>query len=193
MKSRRLHTLGYSVEGRPIELWSDPAGPNGTLIIGGVHGDEPGSIDLVREFAPPVGNPVALLPLANPDGFARASRYNARGVDIKYLHLGGIVNFTDVGYAVPYFGMTIGATQFSPDETGLDDETKLSFSAGGGVKVPITDHFGVRFDARAFVTLLDSDGSIFCASGEGGAGCAIKAKSDTFVQYTATLGFVASF
>ena len=114
-------------------------------------------------------------------------------MDIKYLHLGGIVNFTDVGYAVPYFGMTIGATQFSPDETGLDDETKLSFSAGGGVKVPITDHFGVRFDARAFVTLLDSDGSIFCASGEGGAGCAIKAKSDTFVQYTATLGFVASF
>jgi hypothetical protein len=53
------------------------------LIIGGVHGDEPGSIDLVREFAPPGTNPVALLPLLNPDGFARASRYNARGVDIN--------------------------------------------------------------------------------------------------------------
>ena len=78
-----LHTLGYSVEGRPIELWSRPAGPNGTLIIGGIHGDEPGSIDLVREFAPPRTHPVALLPLANPDGFARASRYNARGVDIN--------------------------------------------------------------------------------------------------------------
>jgi len=80
---RRLQTIGYSVEGRPIELWSDPAGPNGTLIIGGVHGDEPGSIDLVREFAPPGSHPVALLPLANPDGFLRASRYNARGVDIN--------------------------------------------------------------------------------------------------------------
>jgi hypothetical protein len=80
---RQLHTLGHSVEGRPLELWCDPAGPNGTLIIGGVHGDEPGSINLVREFAPPRGNPVALLPLANPDGFARASRYNARGVDIN--------------------------------------------------------------------------------------------------------------
>ena len=83
MNPRPLQTIGHSVEGRPIELWADPAGPNGTLIIGGVHGDEPASIDLVREFAPPRGNPVALLPLANPDGFARASRYNARGVDIN--------------------------------------------------------------------------------------------------------------
>jgi hypothetical protein len=83
VKPRQLRTLGYSVEGRPIELWSDPAGSNGTLVIGGVHGDESASIDLVREFPPPRSNPVALLPLANPDGFARASRYNARGVDIN--------------------------------------------------------------------------------------------------------------
>ena len=83
MNRRQLHTIGYSVDGRPIELWSDPAGPNGTLIIGGIHGDEPGSINLVREFGPPRGNPVALLPLANPDGFVLASRYNARGVDIN--------------------------------------------------------------------------------------------------------------
>jgi hypothetical protein len=83
VKLRQLHVIGHSVEGRPIELWSDPAGASGTLIIGGVHGDEPGSVDLVREFAPPQGRPVALLPLANPDGLARASRYNARGVDIN--------------------------------------------------------------------------------------------------------------
>ena len=83
MNPRQFHTIGYSGEGRPIQLWSDPAGPNGTLIFGGIHGDEPGSINLVREFAPPRSNPVALLPLANPDGFVRASRYNARGVDIN--------------------------------------------------------------------------------------------------------------
>ena len=83
MNLRQLHTIGYSVEGRPIELWSDPAGPNSTLIIGGVHPDESAAINLVREFVPPSGNPVALLPLANPDGLARATRYNARGVDIN--------------------------------------------------------------------------------------------------------------
>jgi hypothetical protein len=80
---RQLHTIGHSVEGRPIELRSDPAGPNGTLIIGGVHPDESAAINLVREFVPPAGNPVALVPLANPDGLVRGSRYNARGVDIN--------------------------------------------------------------------------------------------------------------
>lgn len=83
MNPRQLQTIGYSVEGRPIELWSDAAGPNGTLIIGGVHPDESAGINLVREFVPPGSNPVALLPLANPDGLARASRYNARGVDLN--------------------------------------------------------------------------------------------------------------
>jgi hypothetical protein len=78
-----MQTIGFSVEGRPIELWSDAAGPNGTLIIGGIHGDEPAAIDLVREFSPPRGNPVARLPLANPDGLERRSRYNAHGVDLN--------------------------------------------------------------------------------------------------------------
>jgi hypothetical protein len=81
---RQLHVIGQSVEGRAIELWADPPGPDSTLIIGGIHGDEPATIELTREFTPPADvPPVALLPLANPDGFERATRYNARGVDIN--------------------------------------------------------------------------------------------------------------
>jgi hypothetical protein len=80
---RQIHIIGHSIEGRPIELWSDPGGPHSTLIIGGIHGNEPATIDLVREFSPPAGNPVALLPLANPDGFVHGSRYNVHGVDIN--------------------------------------------------------------------------------------------------------------
>ena len=83
MSSRQFHTIGHSIEGRAIDLWCDPAGPHGTLIIGGIHGDEAATIDLVREFLPPREHPVALLPLANPDSFAHGSRYNARGVDIN--------------------------------------------------------------------------------------------------------------
>jgi hypothetical protein len=114
-------------------------------------------------------------------------------MDIKYLHIGGIVNFTDVKHAIPYFGMTVGAAQFSPDEAGLDDETKISFSAGGGVKIPITAHFGVRLDARAFVSLLDTDGNLFCASGGAETTCRIRASSDTLLQYSASLGVFAAF
>jgi Outer membrane protein beta-barrel domain len=115
-------------------------------------------------------------------------------MDIQYLHFGGIVNFTDVEPVTPYFGITIGATHFSPDATGLDDETKFSASIGTGLKYKFTRNIGLRFDVRAFVTLLDTDGSIFCVSNPSvGSGCAIAASGDTFIQYGAGLGLIAAF
>jgi len=113
-------------------------------------------------------------------------------MDVQYLQIGGIVSNPDAKRAIPYFGLTIGATQLSPDGSGLDDETKLSFSAGGGVRVPITDRIGVRFDARAYFTLLNSSGEIFCVS-SAGATCRIRASGDTFIQYSATLGVTVGF
>jgi opacity protein-like surface antigen len=113
---------------------------------------------------------------------------------VQYLHLGGTVSYTDTSaHVIPYFGGTIGAARFSPDASGLGDETKLSFSFGGGLKVPFTDHVGLRLDARAFISLLDSDSVLFCSSGSEGGACAISARSDTFVQYSAGLGIVAAF
>lgn len=114
-------------------------------------------------------------------------------MDIQYLHFGGIVNFIDVGRVVPFFGITVGATHFSPDASGLDDETKFSTSVGTGLKYKFTKNVGLRLDVRAFVTLLDTDGSLFCVSGPAGAGCAIAAAGDTFVQYGAGLGLIAAF
>jgi opacity protein-like surface antigen len=114
-------------------------------------------------------------------------------LDVQYLQIGGIVSHPDAKYAIPYFGITVGGAQFSPDASGLDTETKLAFTVGGGMRIPITDHIGVRFDARAFITMLDTDdGEIFCVSA-GGATCSIRAKSDTFMQYAASLGVTIGF
>lgn len=88
-------SIGRSVEGREILVSAgfDPAASpvprDLTLLIGGQHGDEPATIRLLEGFlkspawAPLDGLLVMVLPLANPDGFARASRYNARGVDLN--------------------------------------------------------------------------------------------------------------
>lgn len=115
-------------------------------------------------------------------------------IDIQYLHIGGLVNFTDTSpYVVPFFGLTIGATRFKPDATGLDTATKLSFSAGGGLKIPVTNHIGIRLDARAFVTAMNGKADVFCASGSSGGTCLIRAQSDTFVQYSLGLGVIAGF
>ncbi|HET9446660.1 MAG TPA: outer membrane beta-barrel protein [Steroidobacteraceae bacterium] len=113
-------------------------------------------------------------------------------MDVQYLQIGGIVSHPDTTRVIPYFGLTVGAARFSPDGPGLDDETKLAASVAGGFRVPITQHFAVRLDLRAFVTVLDTDGDLFCVS-DGGATCAIRAKSDTFLQYSANLGVTVGF
>ena len=113
-------------------------------------------------------------------------------MDVQYLQIGGIVSYPDATRVIPYFGLTVGAARFSPDAPGLDDETKLAASIAGGFRVPITDHFAVRLDLRAFVSVLDTDGDLFCVS-DGGATCNISAKSDTFLQYSAALGVTVGF
>jgi opacity protein-like surface antigen len=115
-------------------------------------------------------------------------------LDVEYLQFGGTVSYpdTEATHFIPYFGMTVGAARFSPDQAGLDDETKFAFTVGGGVRVPITERFGVRLDLRAFATVMDADSDIFCVS-SGGATCRIKVKSDLFLQYAANLGFTVGF
>ena len=113
-------------------------------------------------------------------------------MDVQYLQIGGIVSYPDATRVIPYFGLTVGAARFSPDAPGLDDETKLAASIAGGFRVPITDHFAVRLDLRAFVSVLDTDGDLFCVSNSG-LTCNISAKSDTFLQYSAALGVTVGF
>jgi hypothetical protein len=82
--------IGRSVEDREIVLYEtgDGAG-GGTLLIGGMHGDEVATILLLEDFFARyltnggLAAPVAVLPLANPDAHERRSRYNARGVDLN--------------------------------------------------------------------------------------------------------------
>jgi hypothetical protein len=114
-------------------------------------------------------------------------------MDVEYLQIGGIVSHPDAQRLIPFFGATLGAARFSPDLSGLDDETNLAFSVGGGLRVPLADHIAIRFDARVFLTVLDSDSQVFCVSAPPSASCRIRAKSDTFVQYAGSLGVTIGF
>jgi hypothetical protein len=115
-------------------------------------------------------------------------------LDVQYLQIGGTVAYPNMQHVIPYFGATVGGALLSPKGPGLDDETKLALSVGGGARFPITKHFGIRFDVRAFITLLETDSDIFCVSDPANtSGCAIKAKSDTFIQYTGSLGVSFGF
>ncbi len=88
------YCIGHSVENREIIVFSngprDLPGPvGGTFLIGGMHGDEVATVLLLEDFLArhlatgALSRPIAVLPIANPDGCARRSRYNARGVDLN--------------------------------------------------------------------------------------------------------------
>ncbi len=116
-------------------------------------------------------------------------------LDVQYLHIGGAIDFINDGRrAIPYAAAGIGVTQLSPDRSGFDDETEFSLSLAGELKIPLTERIALRLDARALITFLDSDTSVFCVSAPPAtAACDIRAKSDSFVQFTAGIGITAGF
>jgi protein MpaA len=79
--------IGHSVQGRPIVATrvGDPAAPVHVLVVGDVHGDEPAGEAIVARLRRERLSGVAfwLVRTANPDGRARDTRQNARGVDLN--------------------------------------------------------------------------------------------------------------
>ena len=88
-------SIGRTVEGREIpahanfDLTAATPPANSTLLIGGTHGNEPATVRVLEDFlqsaawAAMTRFPAMVLPLANPDGAERGTRYNARGVDLN--------------------------------------------------------------------------------------------------------------
>ena len=89
--AERTIELGRSVEGRPITLYVFGHGPDATLVLGGIHGNEPTSATVARQLMDHLranprladGRTVAILPDANPDGLARKLRTNKNLVDVN--------------------------------------------------------------------------------------------------------------
>jgi len=107
-------------------------------------------------------------------------------LEIDTIQLGGTYG-TEGERVNPFVAAGIGVTHMSPEQG--DAETWFSFSLGAGVKVPITQHIGLRFEGRGFATVLDGGGSIFCSNGR----CVIQAEGDLMWQFSAFSGVVFSF
>ena len=109
-------------------------------------------------------------------------------LDIDYIHIGGTASMGE-GKVKPFAVGTLGVTRMSPQGVDLDSATKFSLSLGGGVKIPITDHFGLRLEGRWLGTFFDGSGQAFCTSGQ----CLIKIQGDVFSQFVANAGVIIAF
>jgi protein MpaA len=80
--------VGRSVQQRPLRLVriGDDDAPRRVLVVGCVHGTERAGLAVtraLRQARPPAGTQLLVLDAANPDGCARGTRGNARGVDLN--------------------------------------------------------------------------------------------------------------
>jgi len=117
---------------------------------------------------------------------------DAVDVEVHYFQAGGTYQ-GEGEVARPYLAATIGGAHFAPDSRAYDSDTFWSFSIGAGLQVRPSDRVGVRLEARAWGTVLDSDTDLFCASGPEGAICAISIDGRVLWQVEAYAGVVFRF
>ena len=104
------------------------------------------------------------------------------GTTVEYLHIGGTVTFLDDQRIKPYFGGGLGATRLSPGLAPGSDDTRFSASASLGIRLPLTQHFALRFETRGYFTPLSGNTAVFCRSDQGGALCQIRARGSSLFQ-----------
>ena len=76
--------LGRSYEGRPIDVVHIAGTGKRVLVVGCIHGNECEGIEVTRLLARSHSTAdLWLVHQLNPDGYARGSRTNARGVDLN--------------------------------------------------------------------------------------------------------------
>jgi opacity protein-like surface antigen len=114
----------------------------------------------------------------------------ALDMDVEYFQIGGVAEYSQENYT-PYAVGTLGATRFSPDGN-YDSETRFSLTFGGGVKWFLNDRWAVKAEGRAYLTIFDSEGDVFCVS-SGGATCLFRVSGSVIWQLEANVGVAFRF
>jgi hypothetical protein len=88
-----------------------------------------------------------------------------------------------------FFGVALlGATRFVPGSGGYGSTALFTIGLGLGVKHLVSDHFGVRAEARGFYAITESGGGLFCSGG-----CLFTFSASGLAQGDLTAGVVLAF
>jgi predicted porin len=113
-------------------------------------------------------------------------------VDLQVLQIGGTYQF-EGDTVIPYLAATLGATHAKATSSGSESDTFWSGSIGLGVLISPHSRVGLRLEARAYGTLVNSSTDLLCVSGPQGAGCAIGVAGDLLSQMETFAGVVFRF
>jgi hypothetical protein len=109
---------------------------------------------------------------------------------IDTLQFGGTYFWSEAGRSgvAPYVVGGLGITRFRPLRAGLRDRIEPSLNLGLGLRLPVSKRLSVRVEARSYLTLLESDGAVFCRSDAVAAACTIHARARALWQFEGLLG-----
>jgi hypothetical protein len=108
-------------------------------------------------------------------------------VKVEYLHIGGLVALDEAPHLRPYLAGGLGVTRLTPNSALGSDDTRFSISLALGLRVPVSEHFSLRFEGRGFLTPMNVDSAVLCRSDQSGALCELRARGSLFLQF----GFLA--
>jgi len=131
--------------------------------------------------------------IADPLFSGNSTAFNLK---IDQLHCNFMHHYTIADpKAMPYVMAGLGVTTYRANRNGSgDSRSYFSFSLGGGMKYFLTNHFGLRGEARWSPTLLSaSDSGFWCRIGGAGASCVIHLKTSLQHQMDVTGGVIFRF
>lgn len=117
-------------------------------------------------FGIPIGNAMKLELLVdrqnthftNGNGlFAPDQRLG--GIDVTYFQGGLQIPFAISRTAQPYFAVSAGVANLSPQSSSASSATRFAAGVGIGVKVPISRNVGIKIEERGYFTSLNSYGN----------------------------------
>ena len=112
-------------------------------------------------------------------------------IDIDYYHIGASWEWPLQNNVHPFFVMSLGATEFDPDEPLLNDDTRFSWSIGGGVKLFMQKNIAVHLGGRFFTTFIEDNDHLHCNDDHS---FCFESNDDEYLdQFEATLGLTFRF
>jgi Outer membrane protein beta-barrel domain len=124
----------------------------------------------------------------------RGSTLTAPAVDtdIHVLQFGGTYQ-GDGDKFRPYVALTLGGTHIKTRANGSQSDSFFSGSIGVGLNLIPNNRLGIRLEARAYGTLMNSSTGLFCQTGPNNNVCAVRIDGSLLGQFEAIAGFVFRF
>jgi opacity protein-like surface antigen len=157
------------------------AGAGGTGTGSTVSLADHGAFAVTADLRADAGSQYELLYSREATDLRGSSGVPPTDVTVEYVHLGGTLLIDDELPVKPYIAGGLGIARFTPGEEGNTD-TRFSASLGLGLKWPVTRHFSLRLEGRAFMALVNPDAAVFCRSDQSGLLCRIHGSGQTFWQ-----------